>query len=65
MHELPRTQLENTLPCMLIWLRQLVPLAGRPQLEQSGPIDAKELTVICVATQSANLGFGKIGLCVV
>lgn len=41
---------------MLIALRMLDPLAGSPQLLQSGPMTAREFTLMWVATQRASLG---------
>ena len=43
-------------PHILTMLRMLDPLAGSPQLLQSGPITARPLMLIFVATHRASLG---------
>ena len=50
------TQSRNTFPKMLIHERSDVPLAGTPQLEQSGANSPKALTGICITVINATLG---------
>lgn len=60
MQELRLTQLEKTLPCILIGERQLDPRAGRPQLEQSGPMHEMPLVCMWKAIHKVNLGYPRI-----
>jgi len=55
------TQSRNTFPKMLIAERRDVPLAGTPQLEQSGASNPKALTGICITVINATLGLEAAG----
>ena len=58
MHEEPLTQPKYKLPWTLIQLRCEVPLAGTPQLEQSGPANRSPFITMLKATRMASLTVG-------